>query len=292
VAKFGLGKGLDALLPSDEVELIEHGDIISMGLEKIRANPNQPRKSFDENALVDLTNSVKEHGVIQPIIVEEEGDGYLIIAGERRFRAAQRAGLREIPVIVRSYSEEKRLEISLVENIQRTDLNPIEEASAYKALIDITGRNQDAVASLVGKSRSAVTNALRLLKLSPPMQESLKKGEISPGHARALLTVKDTSARERLFNNITAEGLSVRSAEKIVLDEQTKNFRAETLRTKASVKRTPSKRDPHLADMEEKFIESLGTKVSIEGDFNRGVVRIEYYSMQDLERLYEIFTKR
>jgi ParB family chromosome partitioning protein len=184
VAKFGLGKGLDALLPAYSAE-IEHGKVFSAPLDKIRANPNQPRKFFDEDALVELTNSIREHGVIQPILVEEDGNGYIIIAGERRFRAALRAGLTEIPIIVRSYSEEKRLEVSLIENLQRTDLNPIEEASAYKALMDITGKTQDVVASLVGKNRSTVTNALRLLKLSPPMQESLKRVK-SPPDTRVL----------------------------------------------------------------------------------------------------------
>jgi ParB family chromosome partitioning protein len=282
VAKFGLGKGLDALLPSYSVEL-EQGAILSAPLSKIKANPNQPRKFFDEDALAELAASIREHGVIQPIIVEGDGNGYIIIAGERRFRAALRAGLSEIPIIIRSYSEEKRLEISLIENIQRSDLNPIEEAAAYKALMDITGKTQDAVATLVGKNRSTVTNALRLLKLSPQMQESLKKGEITPGHARALLAIEDLTARERLFNDILINGLSVRAAEKIAFGEQ-----KPSIRTKPALAR----RDPCLADMEEKFIERLGAKVSIEGDFSHGVIRIEYYSMQDMERLYEIIAKQ
>jgi ParB family chromosome partitioning protein len=284
VGKFGLGKGLDALLPTYSEKTSESGAVLLAPLDKIRPNPNQPRKSFDEDALVELANSIREHGIIQPIIVEEVEDGYLIVAGERRFRAARYAGLGEIPVIVRAYSEEKRLEVSLIENIQRTDLNPIEEASVYKALMDLTGKTQDAIADLVGKNRSTVTNALRLLKLPLPMQESLKKGEISPGHARALLAIRDSPAREKLFKDIKAKGLSVRFAEKASLGGQT-----DSLRSRQTVK---PKRDPHLADMKERFIEILGTKVSIEGGLDRGVVRIEYYSMQDLERLYEILARQ
>ncbi|MDR0412170.1 MAG: ParB/RepB/Spo0J family partition protein [Treponema sp.] len=287
MGKFGLGKGLDALLPTYSEKTSEHGAVLLVPLDKIRPNPNQPRKSFDEDALIELANSIREHGIIQPIIVEEAEDGYLIVAGERRFRAARRAGLEEIPIIVRVYSEEKRLEVSLIENIHRADLNPIEEASVYKILMDLTGKTQDAVADLVGKSRSAVANALRLLKLPFPMQESLKKGEISPGHARALLSVGDPSAQEKLFKEIKVKGLSVRSAEKMSLGAQT--AQTDSPRPRQTVK---PKRNPHLADMEEQFIERLGTKVSIEGGLDRGVIRIEYYSMQDMERLYEIFTRQ
>jgi ParB family chromosome partitioning protein len=250
-------------------------------LEKLKANPNQPRKHFDDGTLQELAESIREHGIIQPIIAEEAGDGtYTIIAGERRSRAARLAGLTEVPVILRDYSDEKRLEVSLVENIQRADLNPIEEAAAYKGLMDLTGLSQDEVALRVGKNRSTVANALRLLKLPGAMQKSLEEGEISPGHARAILSAADSGARETLFREIISKNYSVRDAEK----------RAAVLngveKTNTPVKSAP--RPPELSAMEEKFIGSLGTKVVIEGNLNKGFIKIEYYSMEDLDRLYEI----
>jgi ParB family chromosome partitioning protein len=290
-SKFGLGKGLDALLPADDENdgmqsgraVTEHGEdvVISLPLTKIRPNPNQPRKFFDEAALNEIAASIKEHGVIQPVLVEEGGDGYIIIAGERRFRAAAIAGLKEIPAIIRNYSEEKRLEVALIENVQRADLTPIEEAVAYKSLMNITGKSQDEIAAKVGKSRSTVANALRLLRLPPMIQRSLEKGEITSGHARALLAISDAATQERVFNEIVACGLSVREAEKIAA--RTEKPAA------ASPLRQPSKqRDPHLVALEEEMIEKLGAKVSVDGDFGKGVIRIEYYSMEDLDRLYEL----
>jgi ParB family chromosome partitioning protein len=291
--KHGLGKGLGALLPlnDDEPELpafsapapeepAVSGERL-IPLEKLKANPNQPRKHFDGETLRELADSIREHGIIQPIIAEEAGDGtYIIIAGERRSRAARLAGLTEVPVILRDYSDEKRLEVSLVENIQRADLNPIEEAAAYKGLMDLTGLSQDEVALRVGKNRSTVANALRLLKLPEPMQKSLKEGEISPGHARAILSVSEPGARESLFQEITSKNYSVREAEK-----QAAAFNR-TEKPKPPAKSDP--RPPELEAMEEKFIGSLGTKVVIEGSLSRGLIKIEYYSMEDLDRLYEI----
>jgi ParB family chromosome partitioning protein len=277
--KFGLGKGLDALLPSEEPPGSEpiKGGVAQLPLKKLRANPGQPRKTFDETALQELAASIREHGVIQPVIVEDSGDGsYTIVAGERRTRAAELAGLTEIPVIIRQYSDEKRMEISLIENVQRADLNPIEEAGAYKALMDLTGKNQDEIAAKVGKNRSTVANALRLLKLPPVIQQSLEKGGISSGHARALLSIPDATAQERVFNEIAAKGLSVRETERLAAGRQN------------TAKPAHRQRDPHLASMEEQFIETLGTKVTIDGELNKGSIRIEYYSMQDLERIYDI----
>jgi ParB family chromosome partitioning protein len=253
-----------------------------MDLEKIRANPNQPRKHFDDEALRELADSIREHGIIQPIIVEDAGDGtYTIVAGERRTRAARLAGLKEAPVILRDYSEEKRLEVSLVENVQRADLNPIEEAAAYKTLMDFTGLSQDEVALRVGKNRSTVANALRLLKLPPAVRESLEGGAISPGHARAILSVSDSGAQEILFREILAKNHSVREAEKRAADLN----KGEKPRPRT---REKGRRPPEIGAMEEKFIGALGTKVVIEGDLNKGTIRIEYYSMEDLDRLYEI----
>ncbi|MDR2760062.1 MAG: ParB/RepB/Spo0J family partition protein, partial [Spirochaetaceae bacterium] len=206
-SKFGLGKGLDALIPQGE-ELPEFptgkGEIF-LPLDKLRANPNQPRKTFEEENLRELADSIRSQGIIQPIIVEDAGDGtYTIVAGERRSRAARIAGLREVPVLIRNYSDEKRLEVSIIENVQRTDLNPIEEATAYKNLMEITGLSQDEAAAKVGKSRSTVANALRLLKLPAAMQKSLELGKITPGHARAILSVSTQEGQALLFEEILA----------------------------------------------------------------------------------------
>jgi ParB family chromosome partitioning protein len=251
-------------------------------LEKLKVNPGQPRKHFDEAALEELAASIREHGIIQPLIVDDAGDGtWLIIAGERRSRAARMAGLSQVPVVVRNYSDEKRLEVALVENVQRADLNPIEEAAAYKRLMELTGLSQDEAAARVGKNRSTVANALRLLKLPPPMRESLEREELSPGHGRALLSVADRKAQEQLFREVLARGLSVREAEKraTALNSGPRNG-------PAGQRASGVKRDPELAAMEQKFIEALGTKVSIQGDLRKGAIRIEYYSMDDLDRLY------
>jgi ParB family chromosome partitioning protein len=294
ISKFGLGKGLDALLPAADNEgtgtydtAAEYGAdrVVSLPLTHIHPNPNQPRKFFDEDALNELSASIQEHGVIQPIIVEAVGGGtdadYTIIAGERRFRAARIAGLTEIPAIIRTYSEAERVEIALIENVQRTDLNPIEEALAYKSLIDITGKNQDEIAAKVGKNRSTIANALRLLRLPQSIQRSLEKGDITSGHARALLSIPDRTTQERVCNAIIEKKLSVREAEKLAVPPE------KPVKTTPSVKPF-SKRDPHLISLEENLIEKLGTKVSIDGDFSKGVICIEYYSMEDLDRLYEV----
>jgi ParB family chromosome partitioning protein len=250
----------------------------------LTANPGQPRKNFDETELRELADSIAEHGVIQPVIAADAGDDtYIIIAGERRTRAARLAGLSEIPAIIRDYTDEKRLEISLIENIQRSDLNPIEEAAAYKNLMDFSHLSQEELAVRVGKSRSAVTNSLRLLKLSADVQKSLEDGSVSPGHARALLSVTDKRLRDKLFKEITGKGLSVREAEKRAAALNVPAAEGETAAAKINLKRPPE-----IVEMEEKFIGKLGTKVSIDGGLDKGRIHIEYYSMEDLERLYEI----
>ena len=301
--KRGLGKGLSALLPSEKEENTvpvsaeapvtgkfssgpvrgeprKGGGEIFIPLEKLKANPNQPRRSFDEAELAELADSIRQQGIIQPIIAEDSGDGtYTIIAGERRTRAARLAGLTEAPVILRKYSDEKRMVVSLIENIQRANLNPIEEASAYRQLMDLESLSQDEVALRVGKNRATVANALRLLKLPADMQESLKKNELSPGHARAVLSVQGVRAQEALFREILKKGLSVREAEKRAAALGSQN--------KKPVKAAKG-RAPELGAMEEKFITRLGTKVVVNGDLNKGTIVIDYYSMEDLDRLYEI----
>jgi len=310
--KRGLGKGLSALIPKDEsfpsredtaseTGQFSNGSVhrdnsvptgvkgggreIYIALEKLKANPGQPRKDFDEGELAELADSIRQQGIIQPIIAEDAGDGsYIIIAGERRTRAARLAGLTEVPVILRKYSDEKRMVVSLIENIQRSNLNPIEEASAYKQLMELEGVSQDEVASRVGKNRATVANALRLLKLPPEMQESIRKNELSAGHARAVLSVSGARAQETLFREILKKGLSVREAEK----------RAAALgsREKKPAKAVVKGRAPELDAMEEKFITHLGTKVVVNGNLHKGSIVIDYYSMEDLDRLYEILGGR
>ena len=293
--KRGLGKGLSALLPAEKTGLPpsvqnEGGPAaraagpapeLVIPIEKLSANPGQPRKNFDEAELAELADSIRQQGIIQPIIAEDSGGGnYTIIAGERRVRAARIAGLREVPVILRKYSEEKRMEVSLIENIQRSNLNPIEEASAYRQLMEMRGLSQDELAAKVGKNRATVANALRLLKLPREMQESIQKAELSAGHARAILSAPNARAQETLFREILKKGLSVREAEKqaVALGNQDKK-----------PQKTASKhRAPELDAMEEKFITRLGTKVKLNGDLNKGVIQIDYYSMEDLDRLYGI----
>jgi len=304
--KRGLGKGLSALLPDEDeeksiVQLDESDKSLSfeekiepakdtkeksgeilVDPEKLNANPNQPRKIFNEEELAELAESIKQQGIIQPIIAEDAGDGtYTIIAGERRVRAARLAGLSEVPVVLRKYSDEKRMVVSLIENIQRANLNPIEEAQAYKQLADLEALSQEDVAARVGKNRATVANALRLLKLPAEMQESIKKNELSPGHARAVLSVSGERAQETLFREILKKGLSVREAEK----------RAAALGQENKKPQKAAKgRAPELGAMEEKFMLRMGTKVIIKGDLNKGAIVIDYYSMEDLERLFEILS--
>jgi ParB family chromosome partitioning protein len=306
-----LGKGLDALFPLEEQDAFPIGDgeprlgggstvaagspvgaadgVVSgeymLPLDQLIANPNQPRKRFDEDSRRELADSIREHGIIQPILAEDAGGGtYIIIAGERRWRAARMAGLTEVPILVRAYSDEKRMEVSLIENIQRSDLNPIEEASAYRQLMEITGLSQDEVAARVGKNRSTVANTLRLLKLPSPITAALAQGELSPGHGRALLAVSAGADQETLFREILARGLSVREAEKRAAAFSAQPDEAET----AGAGKSAGRRDPELAAIEERFIKALGTKVVITGDFSGGSIRVDYYSMEDLERLLEI----
>ena len=306
--KMGLGRGLDALLPESDTGFAGIDDtppdwpaaagkkglgqktksadgVVMISPEKLKPNPGQPRKNFNEDELRELADSIAEHGIIQPIIAADSGDDtYIIVAGERRTRAARLAGLSEVPAIIRKYTNQKQLEISLIENIQRTDLNPIEEAAAYKNLMDYSNLSQDEVAQRVGKNRSTVANSLRLLKLSADIQKSLEQGNISSGHARALLSVNGKKERDKLFQEITARSFSVRDAEKraaainkAALDDDT-----------GPEKKAAAYRDPEIDAMQEKFIGKLGTKVVIDGDYKKGRIHIDYYSMEDLERLYEI----
>lgn len=288
VKKSGLGKGLGALIPEaavaekpatkKEVEKSEENSAGSLiKISKIEPNRDQPRKNFDKEALEALSDSIRQHGVISPITVQKKGDRYIIIAGERRWRAARMAGLTEIPAYVGDYSEREIAELSLIENIQREDLNPIEEAQAYKRLMTEFNLKQEEVAERVSKSRSAITNTMRLLKLSEEVQKYLIDGTLSEGHARALLGTEDVDAQNKLAKKVIDEKLSVRDIEKLI-----KNL------GKPEKSKTPANKeyDVFYNDIAEKLKVSLGTKVSVSGKGDgAGKIEIEFYSNDDLDRL-------
>lgn len=285
MSKRALGKGIDALFQT-QAEGAEDGaaGIKTVPISRISPNPDQPRKEFSEDSLRELADSVREKGVLQPILVENRDDGsFLILAGERRWRAAKLAGLQEIPVIVRGFSEQEKLEIALIENIQREDLTPIEEAQAYKRLMEASALSQEDLSARLGKNRSTVANSLRLLKLPDDMQQALNKREISPGHARAILAVINPADQRILFNRIVAGGLSVREAENLSADLN-KGIRASGEKRE----KIPKQKIPELREMEQKLLDVLGTKVRIKGTGKKGSVEISYFSMDDLERLYSL----
>lgn len=267
----------------------EEDGSLSLEVSRLVPNPHQPRKEFKEEALLELADSIREHGIIQPVTVEDAGNGqFYIIAGERRTRAAKLAGLTKIPVQLKKYSDQRKLEVALIENIQRSDLNPIEEAVAYQKLMEMSQLNQEELAQRVGKNRSTVANALRLLKLPEDMQSALESGAITSGHARALLSVNDSSDQRILFGRITGSGLSVREAEQQAA-ELNGGGRIKTTEKKPSSSST--KKDPDLAALEQQYIEVFGTKVSIKGNLDKGSIVIEYFSRDDLDRLHNIITE-
>lgn len=297
MAARGLGKGLDSLIPNavgearakkEAVKDIKDGIEEKNGQETIvkitmvEPNRKQPRKNFDEDALQELSDSIKQFGLIQPILVQDRKDHYEIIAGERRWRAAKIAGLKEIPVIIRNYSEQEIMEISLIENIQREDLNPIEEAQAYKRLLEEFHLKQDEVAERVSKSRAAVTNSIRLLKLSDEVQQMVIDDMISTGHARALLAVEDHDEQYTLAQQIFDEKLSVRDVEKLV----------KNLHKPAKPKKADNKTMQAIyQDIEDKLKQKLSTKVTVtsKGE-GAGKIEIEFYNHEDLDRLLEMLS--
>ena len=305
----GLGKGLDSLIPQNKnvqasekstakkaekpvvkteivekvvekiVEKVVHEEQM-MKLNKIEPNREQPRKNFDEDALVELADSIKQFGVIQPLIVQKKDDYYEIIAGERRWRAAKLAGLKEVPVIVKEFTEQEAVEIALIENIQRENLNPIEEALAYKRLLTEFNLKQDEVAERVSKSRTAVTNSMRLLKLDEKIQQMVVDEMISTGHARALLAIEDKEEQLTLASRIFDEKLSVRDVENII--RLMKN-------PKPKKEKTVLVNDFIYRDLEEKMKSVIGTKVSInQKTKNKGKIEIEYYSNEELEHIFDL----
>ncbi|HIT89660.1 MAG TPA: ParB/RepB/Spo0J family partition protein [Candidatus Merdenecus merdavium] len=290
VKKGGLGKGLDSLIPNqvkkterkiDNQVVKEEKVDLFVKLSQIEPNKNQPRNHFDEDSLLELADSIKQYGVIQPIVVQKQKDFYEIIAGERRWRAAKLAGLKEVPVIIKNYTEQEILEISLIENIQRENLNPIEEALAYKKLLNEFELKQDEVAERVSKSRTAVTNSIRLLKLCEKVQQMLIDDMISTGHARALLAIEDEEYQYTIATKIFDEKLSVRETEKLVKAIQ-KPVKEKKVIEKAN--------DFIYKDIEEKIRSIIGTKVIVNHKANnKGKIEIEYYSNEELERLIELF---
>lgn len=275
--KRGLGRGLSSLIPVDESTENKTG-LISVHIDDIEPNPHQPRGAFDSSTLDELASSIKEHGLIQPIIASAENGRYVIIAGERRWRAAKLAGLEELQVIVKEATPQAMLEIALVENIQRDDLNPLEEAHAYRQLIDEFGLTQQDVSQRVGKSRSTVANVVRLLLLPDTVQSAILDGKISGAHARALLPLPTPEAQTAMLSTITKRNLSVREVEAIVK----KILAGEKPTTKPA-----KKRSPEIKEFEAQFQQSLGTKVNIQEGSKGGKIVIHYYSNEDLEAIYQ-----
>ncbi len=250
----------------------------------LKPNPRQPRTYFDDEKLAELTESVRKEGILSPVIIEDANDGtFFIIAGERRTRAAKAAGLKKIPVQLRKYSEQRKLEVALIENIQRTDLNALEEAQAYYDLMELGNLTQDQVAERVGKNRSTVANCLRLLKLPEDIQKALVTDSISSGHARAILSLENDSDKRILFGKIIGQGLSVRQSENIA--KEMKSGISSVAKTDL---KPETKKDPNLAALEQKLIERLGTKVQLKGGFNKGTISINYFSSEDLDRIFNL----
>ena len=294
VKRNGLGKGLDSLIPNKTEKTVKtekkpeqkneesqnsSGEIL-VKINQVEPNREQPRKEFDEDSLMELADSIKQFGILQPLLVQPRKDYYEIIAGERRWRAAKIAGIKEVPIIIRDYTDQEIVEISLIENIQRENLNPIEEAMAYKRLLEEFHLKQDEVAERVSKSRTAVTNSMRLLKLSPRVQQMIVDDMISTGHARALLAIDDEEQQYQLANRIFDEKLSVRETEKLV--KALKN-------PKKEVKKQKAEHTFVYDNIEEQMKNIIGTKVSVNPKANgKGKIEIEYYSEEELERIYDL----
>lgn len=286
--KFGLGKGLNALIPEDTVILEpkkgkdkndDNGySLIDINL--IKSNESQPRKLFDDEKIMELAESIKSNGIIQPLILRKDKDEYIIVAGERRWRAAKYIGIKEIPAVIMDLTEKQILEISLIENIQREDLNSIEEAIAYKKLITDFDLTQEQLSKRIGKSRVAITNTMRLLNLSEDVQQYIIEGVISEGHGRALLAITDSKLQCELAQNVVDDKLSVRELE----------FLIRKLKTKSEPSKSKAKKEtnPYYKEVIEKLENYFGTKVNVTNKNNKGKIEIEYYSEEDLQRILEI----
>jgi ParB family transcriptional regulator, chromosome partitioning protein len=279
-ARQALGKGLGALIPEKGIPEADGKKAPQIcGIEEIQPNPFQPRKVFSEEQLQELIYSIREKGILQPLLVRRRGNGFELIAGERRWRAAQKAGMKEVPILVKDVSDSEMLELSLVENIQREDLNPIEEAEAYKRLMEQFDLTQEEISKKVGKDRTTITNTVRLLKLPPEIKQSLAEGKISMGHARAFLSLEGIEKQRLLLKRLLMGGLSVRQTESLV-----KRFRSHN----SPVSR---KTNPEWSGLMEELQRILGTKVRIVGKRKRGKIEIEFYSLDELDRILELLRK-
>jgi ParB family transcriptional regulator, chromosome partitioning protein len=291
----GLGRGIGNLIPEEtkdekdvvvkevvkEVVVKEPAEV-KVRISQVEPNKEQPRKYFDEDALIELSESIKQYGVLQPLLVQKKDNYYEIIAGERRWRAAKLAGVKEVPVVIKDYSDQEVMEIALIENIQREDLNPIEEAQAYQRLIKDYRLKQDEVAEKVSKSRAAITNSLRLLKLDKRVQEMVMEGKLSNGHARTIISIEDGDKQYAIAQKIFDEKLSVREVEKLMREQDKKGKQPKELPENDFVYR----------DLEEKLSKSLGTQVTIKNKSNnKGKIEIQYYSQSELERILEFLPK-
>jgi ParB family chromosome partitioning protein len=275
MSKKALGKGLGAFIP-DEFSILKDERFAELKIEDVKPNPFQPRMRFDDQTIDELAQSIRETGIVQPVIVAPEDDHYKIIVGERRWRAAQRAGLRKIPVLIRNIPKEKQLEVSLIENIHREELNALEIAQAYQRLIDEHGYAQQELADKVCKDRTSVTNYLRLLKLPQEIQDRLTEGAISMGHGRALLALEEPATQLYACRQVIDRSLSVRNTEALVNRLKQKAPRAQR-----------SLADPDLHALQEEMLKVLGTKVVVSGNRNKGVLKIYYFSLDDLNRIYD-----
>lgn len=280
--KFGLGKGLGALIPEEEIKEEKNdksqGTLISIN--KIKPNKDQPRKYFDNEKIMELAESIKQHGLIQPLVVKKDNEFYSIIAGERRWRAAKLAGVKELPTIIMDLSDEKLLEISLIENIQREDLNPIEEGKAYQRLLEDFKLTQEDLAMKIGKSRTAISNTIRLLNLDERVQNYIIEGILTEGHGRSILGLQDNKMQNEVAQLVIDENLSVRETERYIKEinnpkEDRKNNNSEEI-------------NPYYRDVQDKLQNYFGTKVNINSKKNKGKIEIEYYSEDDLQRILEL----
>lgn len=272
--KATLGRGLEALIPKETAS----GGFILASIHDVRPNLRQPRKEFDDEAISELSISIKEKGVLQPLIVRRSGQGYEIIAGERRWRAAQKAGVNKVPIIIKEATDGEALELALIENLQRQDLNPIEEATGYRHLIEDFGLTHEDVAARIGKDRSTITNQLRLLRLPEEAQKALAQGEISAGHARALLSLESASDMKAALDAVRKQKLSVRNTEALV------KKMSGAAKSVAKSEQTQEE-DPYVRSLADEFKRALSTKVRIVYNNGRGRIEIDYYSTDELERL-------
>ncbi len=299
--KKGLGKGIDALFDKNinnrtegdnntDIDLDGKNIVIEVDINKIEPNKNQPRTGFDEEKIAELAESIKEVGIVQPIVVKKNGDFFMIIAGERRWRAARKAGLKTIPVIIRDYDELKTLEASLIENIQRENLNPLEEAFTYKKFYDEFNFNQETIAKKVGKSRTAITNSMRLLNLDKRVQNFLKENKLSGGHARALLSITDGDLQFDAAEKVIEEGWSVRMTEDFV-KKFLENTEKQNLKNENEKGKKAQPNSEMYSQIAKRLNDILGTKVNIKNGKNKGKIEIEYYSDEELDRIICLFNE-